>query len=275
MNSFFKKSVLSGSFYIFFVLLFVSHILTGQTDTIVRFVPPVVIESPPDLPPALTNPSVTLTQSLPTGSFTPEWMIIKELNIPLNKASLHEKTLRVVNGGEAILIQKVGKQHFENYFKVYKDRILSLDKKVRKQGYFGRESRIIYYYEIVYEGHLIGTEMMMLDTTGNPLPEFYNKPRLSAYKALFDGELTVSCEQALKKIYGEKYSGVIYNISLKCDYLPSGKWNENQKHPEIWWEIWENGCTICKEGKVDARDVENYKIKVVNRNEEMNFLQPD
>lgn len=269
MNSFIHTFAKTLS--IAFILLFITlSIVSGQTDTTIRFAPPVSIEKPPVPPYSSTSPSVTQTHTLLSGDFTPEWMLIKELNAPLNKATLHEKTLKIVNGGEELLIKKVGKTHFEAYFRLYKDRILSLDKKIKKQGYFGRESRIIYYYEIVYDNHLIGTEMIMMDTTGNPLPEFYNKPNLSAYKALFDGEVTVSCDEALKIVLGENLSGIHYNLSLKKDYHPLSKWPENQKSPQIWWEIWENGCTICKEGKVDAKNAQNYKTQTINRNEETN-----
>lgn len=254
--------------FLFITCLIISISSFAQRKKKIIYAPPVVKEeTPPEPPTMLESDMSSFDIGVAMGESKSDAEIIAELNRPLYRDTFPEKIQKIWEGGDKAIAKIVGEENFKQYFRIHRDRILDMNRSFRKEGSFKKVHHGIYYYEIVYQSHLIGLIMMQIDTFGKPLPDFYtsNQKDLAAYKQLFEGKLTVSYEEAVGAVFGKEQAGKVFHVNLSASTIYPENWIPTQTPPKIWWNVWQNGCVICEEGKIDATNLSNQKISTVDR----------
>lgn len=243
---------------------------TTVLDSNVQYVLPTIIDEDPKEPfdnlISIDNEDIGVVGSAPL----PEAEIIAELNRPLNLQNYSPKVREVVEVGQAAAIKILGEKNMQLHLRLYRDRLEILESIYQKRGeafddgYMGA----LLYYTIVYQGHVLDVLTFAVQD-GKMMEEYWEKTAntLKAYRELFDGKLSVSPDTALQRVFGND-KPLDVNIHLRyAEHSGDLRIPQNSpyKRPKIWWYIWQNGCTICQEGEVDANNIENYLLEEVDR----------
>ncbi|MFN0200382.1 MAG: hypothetical protein ACKVTZ_02620 [Bacteroidia bacterium] len=203
------------------------------------------------------------------GERIPEDELIQNLEKPLNLHLYSPKIQEVVKVCEAEASKILGEYHTKIHLRLYRDRLETMEAMYKKigdkfdDGYVGA----MLYYTIVYQGHTLDVLTFCVQD-GQIIENEWQRTAntLKAYRELLDGNLKVSPDEALKRVFGNR-KPYDRNIHLRYEQradleIPKGS---TYQRPEIWWYIWENACTVCQEGEVDANNTDNYLLEKVDR----------
>lgn len=275
-----KKDFMLCFLMLAFVLAF------PQRKSKIIYAPPVVtpekekkgegvsLSPPPPLSEMQNNISLNSgTAGNVVGSFLSEEEIIQNLNKPFRRDTFPKKVQKFLEKAEKEIIAKIGKEDFDGYLRINREYVSRLDRQYRRnhslKGYSLGEINIEYI--VVYQSFISGNITVKMDTMGKISAK--NKKKLhyelAAYKELFEGKLKVSPAQVVQTVFGNRDPYTVYHLYLfheKATY-PRLKPDASSiyKQPKIWWYIWQNGCETCKEAEIDANNLENRIVKMVNR----------
>lgn len=245
---------------------------TAIADSNIKYVLPTIVDDDADIYELLQNyvPNEDIDIGVASSLPLPAAEIIAELNRPLNLQNYSPKVREVVEIGQAAAMEILGAENTALHLRLYRDRLETMESMYKKtgeqfdDGYMGA----MLYYTIIYQGHVLDVLTFAVQD-GKIMEEHWEKTAktLKAYRELFDGKLNVSPDMALQRVLGDA-KPIDVNIHLRYEghtgdlKIPL---KSTYERPKIWWYIWENGCTICQEGEVDAHNIENYLLEKVDR----------
>lgn len=239
-------------------------------DSNIQYVLPTIVEE--DVPEPLENYLFNNYEDFGVAASPsiPEAEIIAALNRPLNLQNYSPKVREVVEIGQAEAMKILGEMNTNIHLRLYRDRLENLETMYKKEGdkfddgYMGA----MLYYTIVYQGHTLDILTFAVQD-GKIMAEHWEKTAntLKAYRALFDGKLSVSPDAALQRVFGDEKPTEV-NIHLRYEghsgdlRIPN---SSTYQRPNIWWYLWQNACNVCQEGEVDANNIDNYLLEKIDR----------
>lgn len=253
---------------------------------------PKVVFVTPEIPPQEETPTSTVDEGLqppnvlsitdnesdafanmPVGEVISDEEIIRQLNVPLLLDTFPLPIQKIVRSADKLVKEEIGEENMRKYVRINKQTIYSMTYSWYKVGFnaFTQEYGLQVSYEVVYDGYLAGSINIKTDTDGKILPQHaaITRNALLAYRELFEGKLKVRPSQVLEIVFGNRKPNEVYHLYL---YHKSGRTPYTQlppiatyQRPEIYWFIWQNGCTYCKEAEIDAQNADNRNVGTVKR----------